>query len=171
MRSRSQPAGKLTAGEICILALIGAMMFVSKMLMAALPNIHLNAVLIILVACFFGIKALYSVAVYIMLEGLIFGFGLWWLSYLYIWPAFTLTVLLFRKNDSALVWAVVAAVFGLCFGALCSIPYFFMGGAEMGFSYWISGIPFDLSHCAGNFVTTLVLYKPLSNVLKKLLHA
>ena len=84
MRSRSQPAGKLTAGEICILALIGAMMFVSKMLMAALPNIHLNAVLIILVACFFGIKALYSVAVYIMLEGLIFGFGLWWLSYLYI---------------------------------------------------------------------------------------
>lgn len=145
-------------------------MFVTKAVMAALPNIHLNALLIILTVCAFGLKALYSIVVYIMLEGLVFGFGLWWLSYLYIWPIFAFAALAFRKNDSALVWAVIAAVFGLCFGALCSIPYFFMGGPEMAFSYWISGIPFDLSHCAGNFLITLVLYKPLSNIMGKLLN-
>lgn len=31
----------------------------------------------------------------------------------------------------------------------------------MALSYWVSGIPFDLIHCGGNFVMTLVLYKPL----------
>ena len=168
MKSPSPQAGKLSARDICILALMGALMFVSKMALAALPNIHLNAVLIILGVVFFGAKALYSIIVYIMLEGLIFGFGLWWLSYLYVWPIFCLAALLMRKNDSALVWAVVAAVFGLSFGALCSIPYFFIGGWEMAFSYWISGIPFDLSHCAGNFILTLILYKPLSQIMAKL---
>jgi len=169
MKSPSRPAGKLTAREICILALMGALMFVTKAVLAALPNIHLNAVLIILTVCFFGAKALYSVLVYITLEGLVFGFGLWWLSYLYIWPIFTFVALALKENDSGLVWAVIAASFGLCFGALCSIPYFFMGGWEMAFSYWISGIPFDLSHCAGNFITTLILYKPLYRLMKNLM--
>ena len=170
MKSPSRPAGKLSAREICILALMGALMFATKLALAALPNIHMNAILIILGAVFFGIRAMYSIMVYIMLEGLFFGFGLWWLSYLYVWPIFCLVALFFRKNESALVWAVIAAVFGLCFGALCSIPYFFIGGAEMAFSYWISGIPFDLSHCAGNFVISFALYKPLNSLIRRLLN-
>jgi len=171
MKSPSLQAGKLSARELCILALLGALMFVSKMVLSALPNIHLNAVLIILAVIFFGIRAMYSVLVYIMLEGLIFGFGLWWLSYLYIWPMLCILALIFRQNDSSFIWAVIAALFGLCFGALCSIPYFFMGGWEMAFSYWISGIPFDLSHCLGNFITTFVLYSPLCKAMTKFLNS
>lgn len=63
----------------------------------------------------------------------------------------------------------VAGLFGLCFGALCSIPYIFIGGWAMAFSYWISGLPFDLVHCAGNFVLTLVLYKPLHRAMAAVL--
>ena len=169
MNSHSRLAGKFSAYEICSLALIGALMFAIKAALAALPNIHLNAVLIILAVVFFGAKAIYSVLIYIMLEGMIFGFGLWWLSYLYIWPTFSFVALIFRKNDSAMIWAVIAAVFGLSFGALCAIPYLFIGGVEMAFSYWISGIPFDLSHCAGNFIITLLLYKPLYRIMAKLI--
>ena len=77
--------------------------------------------------------------------------------------------MLLRKNDSALIWAVVAGVFGLCFGALCSIPYLFIGGWAMALSYWVSGITYDLVHCAGNFVFTLTLYKPLYKVMEKIL--
>ena len=73
------------------------------------------------------------------------------------------------ENDSALIWAVAAALHGLCFGALCAIPYFFAGGPAMAFSYWVSGVPFDLAHCAGNFVLTLVLYKPLMAGMRKAL--
>jgi energy-coupling factor transport system substrate-specific component len=38
----------------------------------------------------------------------------------------------------------------------------------MALSYWISGLSFDLVHCAGNFVLTLVLFKPLYTVMEKL---
>lgn len=169
MSSSSRPAGKLSAREICILALMGAMMFALQVAMAPLPNIHATAALIILTAVFFSWRAMYSTAVFVLLEGLMYGFGLWWLSYLYIWPIFTAIAVLLRKNDSALIWAVIAATFGLCYGALCAIPYLIVGGLSMAVSYWVAGIPFDLAHCAGNFVLTLVLYKPLGRVLRTVL--
>ena len=86
MRSPSRPAGKLSAKEICILALMGALLFATKAALASIPNINLNAVIIILTTVFFGWRALYSVAIYVMLEGLIFGGGVWWFGYLP-WPS------------------------------------------------------------------------------------
>lgn len=169
MRSLSPSAGKLSAKEISALALMGALIFALKIALAALPNVNMNSLLIILTAVFFGWRVLYSVAVYIMLEGLVFGFGMWWFCYWYLWPILAIAAVLLRKNDSALIWAVVAGAFGLCFGALCSIPYLFIGGWAMALSYWVSGITFDLVHCAGNFVFTLTLYKPLYKVMEKIL--
>ena len=81
------------------------------------------------------------------------------------WSMLAIPAVLMRKNDSAIIWAVLAAIHGLCFGALCSIPYFFIGGWTMALSYWVSGIPFDIAHCIGNFVTVLVLYRPLKKVM------
>lgn len=154
---------------MCLLALFGALMFGTQVAMASLPNIHLVAMFIILATLLFSWKALYSVAIFVMLEGLIYGFGIWWLSYLYIWPVLVVVAVFFRANDSALFWAVIAGVHGLCFGALCAIPYLFIGGWQAAASYWIAGIPFDLMQCAGNFVLTLLLLMPLKKLSLKLL--
>jgi len=170
MRSPSRRAGKLSAKEICVLSLLGALIFAAKAALAALPNINLNAVIIILTVVFFGWRAMYSVAVYVLLEGLIFGGGIWWFGYLYTWPLLAAVCMLFRRNDSAIVWAVIAAVFGLLFGPLMYLEYFAItGGWEMFFTMWVAGIPYDLAHCGGNFVFTLVLYKPLYKVMEKIL--
>lgn len=158
---------KLGVRELCFLALMGALMTASQVALASLPNIHLVALLIILTSLRFGYRALYSVAVFVLSEGLIFGFGIWWISYLYVWPLLVPVAVLFRTNDSALFWAVVAGLHGLLFGALTAIPYLFIGGIEAAVSYWIAGIPFDLIHCAGNFVTVLLLVKPLNGLMKK----
>jgi energy-coupling factor transport system substrate-specific component len=110
--------------------------------------------------------------VFTLIEGVIFGFNLWWISYLYVWPLLVLITRIFRKNDTALTWAVISGVFGLFFGALCAIPYAFMGtdltsGLNIAFSWWVAGIPWDIAHCIGNFVLTLLLYKPLSKIMLK----
>lgn len=168
MRSRSKQAGKLNTKETVSLAILGALMFASKVAMASLPNIHMNAVIIILGAVFFGWKVMYSIVIYIMLEGLTFGFSLWWVCYWYLWPLLGAAAVLMRNNRSPLIWAVVAGAHGLIFGALCSIPYLFIGGFQMALSSWISGIPFDLAHCAGNFVLTLILFKPLYAAMVKI---
>ena len=76
----------------------------------------------------------------------------------------------FRKNDSALMWAVIAAVFGLVFGPLMYLEWFAInGGWEGFFAMWVAGIPYDLTHCGGNFVFTLALYRPLYRVMEKFL--
>ncbi len=148
---------------------MAALIFAAKVALASLPNINLNAVLIILTVVFFGWRALYTVYVYVLLEGLVFGFSIWWFGYLYVWAILVVVAMLFRKNDSALVWAVIAAVYGLVFGLLMYLEYFAInGGWEMFFSMWVAGIPYDLAHCAGNFAGTLVLYKPLYAVMARL---
>ena len=159
---------RLSVRELTCLATMGALMFALKMAMAALPNIHPVAMLIILTALQFSWRSLYAVGVYVLLEGLMFGFGLWWISYLYCWPLLAALTVLLRRNEGRLFWASLAALFGLCFGALCAIPSFFLGGAGMAFSYWLSGIPFDLLHCGGNFAVTFALLPPLRRVLVRI---
>ena len=73
-----------------------------------------------------------------------------------------------RKMDMALGWAMVSGVFGLAFGALCGIVDIFIGGWGYAAAKWVSGIPFDILHCAGNFGIALILFKPLRKVLDRL---
>ena len=172
MRPRLPSAGKLSVRELCILSLMAALIFGTKVALASIPNINLNAVLIILTVVFFGWKALYTVYVYVLLEGLVFGFSVWWVGYLYVWAVLVVVAMLFRKNDSALLWAVIAGVFGLCFGLMMYVEWFAINGGWKGFfAMWVAGIPYDLTHCVGNFVFTLVLYRPLHTVMEKLLNA
>jgi energy-coupling factor transport system substrate-specific component len=166
--SSPTPSGKLSVRELCILAFFAALMFSVKTVLASIPNVNLNALLIILVTVCFGWRALYTVGVYILLEGLIFGFSIWWFSYLYIWPLLVVLVMLFRRNESALMWAVLAGIYGLLFGPLMYIGYFAILGGWRGFAaMWIAGIPYDLIHAASNFLTVLVLFKPLSQVMDR----
>lgn len=149
---------------------MGALIFALKAALASLPNINVNAVLIILCAIFFGWKGLFSVGIYVMLEGLIFGFSIWWFGYLYTWPLLLAIAMLFRRSRSPLFWAVVAAIFGLVFGPLMYIEYFAInGGWEMFLAMWVNGIPYDLAHCGGNFVLTLLLFQPLYAVMRHFL--
>ena len=62
------PSAKLSVRELCILSLLAALIFAIKVALASLPNINLNAVLIILTTVYFGWKALYVVGVYVLLE-------------------------------------------------------------------------------------------------------
>ena len=88
--------------------------------------------------------------------------------YLYIWPLLVLLTLLLRRKKSVWVFAVLSALFGLFFGALCALPYLFIGGVSMAFTWWIAGIPYDMLHCVSNFIFCLVLFRPLQSVLERI---
>lgn len=159
---------KLSLKELVIYALLGSLTFCAKIIMAVLPNIEPVSIFVIVFTVVFGLKAMYIVAVYVMLEFLVWGMGLWWMMYVYIWPLLCLLAYAFRKMDSALGWAILSGAFGLAFGALCTPVYALSGGLSYALTSWISGIPFDLAHCAGNFALALVLFRPLTKGLRKL---
>ena len=103
-----------------------------------------------------------------------YGFGLWWIMYLYAWPILAIVTWKFRKMESALSYSILSGAFGLLFGFMCSLPYIFIGsagtdlsaGLSTAFAWWIAGIPWDLVHGAANFVIMLILYHPMMRVMK-----
>lgn len=151
-----------------VLAFLTVILYVGQIAMSYIPNIEIVSFLVILYTIFYKKKVFIIIYLFALLEGLFYGFGIWWIMYLYVWTILAAVVMLLRKNQSMIIWAMVSAAFGLCFGALCSIPYFITGGWAAGFGYWVSGIPFDLLHCAGNAVIMVVLYKPIYAVLKRM---
>jgi len=136
--------------------------------MSFLPNIEPVSLLVMLYAVVFGRKALYPIYLYILLEILFYGIQLWNINYLYIWVLLAIGAWMLRRSEQPLAWALLSGVFGLLFGALCAPVYLFSGGLGFAVSWWISGIPFDLMHCAGNFVMALLLFVPLRRLLEKL---
>lgn len=160
-----------TITQIVTMGLLGAILFVGQLAMSPLPNIEPVTTLIIIYTLVYKKKTFFSIYVFVLLEGLLFGFGIWWLSYLYIWSILAVIALSLQRLKSAILWAVVSGLFGLMFGALCAIPYLISGGIGAAFAYWSAGIPYDILHCGGNFALTLILYTPLTRLLKKLQQA
>lgn len=155
---------KLSPYDITLIAFMVAVIEVCKITLAHIPNVELTSFWLIIFTVHFKKKVLYVIPAFILIEGLIFGFGLWWIMYLYAWPVLCIVTYIFRKGDR-LTMSIISCIFGLMFGMLCSIPYIFTSGLSGAFAYWIAGIPFDLIHGIANFVLMFILYKPITKVL------
>lgn len=151
-----------------LFGILGAFTFAAKYVMSFLPNIEPVSLMVMLFAVVFGKKWVYPVYLYVAMEILFYGINLWNLNYLYIWAVLAVAACLLRDMKHPLGWALLAGVFGLLFGALCGIVDVFIGGTTYALSKWISGIPFDIAHCAGNFIIVLVIFQPLRELLEKL---
>lgn len=151
-----------------LFASLGALTFALKVCMAFLPNIEPVSLMVMLFAVVFGWKGLYPTYVYVVMEILYFGLGTWNFNYLYIWAILAVAAFFLRKMESPLGWALLSGGYGLLFGALCAPVDVFIGGFGYAAAKWVSGIPFDVAHCAGNFVIALVLFKPQRALLGKL---
>jgi len=166
----------LSVRDLTRLGLMIAVLEVSKLALNHLPNIELVSFWIILFTLTFGLRTIYAIYGFVLIEGMLYGIHFWWAAYLYVWTILALLTRLFHKQQSVLFWSIFSALFGLCFGALCAIPYFVTGalsgglynGLLDGFYWWIAGIPYDFLHAIGNFCTMLALYKPIRNIMHRL---
>ena len=159
---------RLTLREIALFGVLGALTFGAKFAMSWLPNIEPVSLFILVYAVVFGRKSLFPIYTYVLMEFLFYGVHLWSINYLYIWAVLALCAWLMRNMRHPLGWALLSGTFGLLFGALCAPVYLFTGGPGFALSWWLSGIPFDLVHCAGNFTMALVLFVPLRTLLESL---
>ena len=165
----------LTAKDISLIGMMVAVIEVCKIALSGIPNVELITFWIIIFSIYLGKRIFYVIPIFIILEGSMYGFGLWWIMYLYTWPSLALISTLLRKMNSALMWSILAGLYGLLYGLFCSIPYIFIGtidanlatGLRTAFTWWIAGIPWDIVHGISNFVIMLVLYHPITSVMNK----
>ena len=167
-RTTKRKGYKLSLFEMTLFAMFSAMMFISKIVMEFLPNIHLLGMFTMLLTVVYRKKALVPIYLYVLLEILFYGLNLWSINYLYVWLILAVAAYCMKGVRQRFAWAMLCGLFGLLFGALCAPVYLFSGGLGFAVSWWISGIPFDISHCVGNFVIALVLFAPLRELLEKL---
>ena len=163
----------ITTKELIIFSMLGTIMFLSDILMEALPNIHGVAMFIALFTLFYRVKALIPIYVYVLLNGLFAGFAMWWIPYLYIWVVLWALVMLIPKSSSNRTKFILCTVFCALHGLLFGILYAPLQALMFGLSFkgmltWISvGIPFDIIHMCGNFAMSFLII-PLYKMMKKI---
>ncbi|MBE7012282.1 MAG: hypothetical protein E7415_06375 [Ruminococcaceae bacterium] len=162
---------KIKPYEMVIFAMLGTIMYVSKMLMEFLPNIHLLGTLVVATTVVYRKKALYPIYIYVFLNGLFAGFSMWWIPYTYIWTILWGMVMLLPKNMpkkvAPFVYIGVCAAHGFLYGTFYSVAQALMFGLNFqGMVAWIvAGLPWDIVHGVGNiFAGCLIM--PIVSVLK-----
>ena len=159
--------------EMCIFSMLGAVMFASKILMEAFPNIHLLGVLTVVYTVVYRGKALIPIYLYVMLNGLFAGFNFWWLPYTYIWTLLWGAIMLLPRKMprkvSIIVYSAVCSIHGFLYGILYAPAQSLMFGLnfEETVAWVIAGIPFDVIHGVSNLALGFLIV-PLSESLYKI---
>lgn len=162
---------KLTIREITIFAMLGAVMYVSKIVMEFLPNVHLLGVFTIAFTVVYRKKALYPIYIYILLLGMFNGFSSWWIPHLYLWTVLWGVVMLLPKNMPKklrpLIYMLVNAAHGFLYGTLYAPAQAIMFGLnlEKTVAWIVAGLPWDAVHGVSNFVCGLLIV-PIISVLR-----
>ena len=164
-----------------IFAMLGCILFMSKITTEFLPNIHPVTILICVYTLVYRSRALIPIYIFVAVSGVFYGFALWWLSYLYIWAFAWALFMLIPKNISltkiGICSTILCAIHGILYGTL-TIPSWAIWIVKTSnakitlttlITYVIAGIPFDVLHMIGNIALSILiipLYKTLIRLEK-----
>ncbi len=156
---------KITVKEMAVFSMLGAIMYVSKLLMDFLPNIHLLGTLVIAFTVVYGKKALYPIYVFVLITGMLNGFATWWLPYLYIWTVLWGAVMLVPKRHP-LIYMLLGAAHGFLYGILYAPVQALVFGLnfEKTLAWIATGLPWDFTHGVSNFFCALLVV-PIVKIL------
>lgn len=158
--------------DIIVFTMLGVIMFLSKLIMEALPNFHLLGTLVTAFTVVYRKDALKPIYIFVLLSGLFYGFALWWIPYLYIWLILWGMVMLLPKDMkpkvAVPVYMAISGLHGLLYGTLYAPAQAIMFGLNFKsmVAWIIAGLPFDAMHCAGNVVLGILIL-PITKALKK----
>ena len=162
--------GKLTIREMAVFAMLGALMYASKMIMEVAPNVHLLGVFTIAFTVVYRKKALYPIYIYVLLNGIFCGFATWWIPYLYLWTLLWGAAMLLPKKIPAkvrpLVYMLLCAAHGFLFGTLYAPAQALLYGLNFQkmVAWIIAGLPWDFVHGVSNFFCGILIV-PIIKIL------
>ena len=162
--------GKLTIREMAVFAMLGAIMYASKMIMEVAPNVHLLGVFTIAFTVVYRKKALYPIYTYVLLNGIFCGFATWWIPYLYLWAVLWGATMLLPKRIPEklrpLVYMLLCAAHGFLFGTLYAPAQALLYGLSFQkmIAWIISGLPWDFVHGVSNFFCGILIV-PIIKIL------
>ena len=155
---------------MAVFAMLGALMYASKMIMEVAPNVHLLGVFTIAFTVVYRKKALYPIYTYVLLNGIFCGFATWWIPYLYLWAVLWGATMLLPKRIPEklrpLVYMLLCAAHGFLFGTLYAPAQALLYGLSFQkmIAWIISGLPWDFAHGVSNFFCGILIV-PIVKIL------
>lgn len=162
---------KINIKEITLFGMLGGLMYISKMIMEFLPNVHLIGTFIVAFTVVYRQKALFPIYIFVFITGLLNGFSSWWIPYLYVWTVlWGMTMLLPKKIPNKfrpIIYMLTSALHGFLYGTLYAPVHALLHGfnARMMVAWIVSGLPFDFTHGVSNFFCGLLIV-PIISALK-----
>lgn len=163
----------LTPLELVTFAILGSLMYCSKIVMEWMPNIHLLGMFTMTFTLAYRVKGLIPIYVYVFLNGFFSGFAVWWVPYLYIWAVLWGATMLLPKKIPAkaavFIYPVVCGLHGLLFGTLYAPAQalFFGFNFQQTLAWIAAGFPWDILQAVGNFAAGFLIL-PLVKLIRKL---
>ncbi len=164
---------KPTTRELVVFAMLGSVMYASKLIMEFAPNIHLIGVFTIAFTVVYRKKALYPLYIYVLMTGILNGFATWWIPYLYLWTVLWGAVMLLPANMPGklkklqpLVYMIVCAAHGFLYGTLYAPAQALLYGLSFQkmIAWIIAGLPFDCIHGISNFFCGILIVPIISTL-------
>jgi len=166
--------GRMATLDITVFAVLGAIMFLSKIALQWIPNVHLLGMFIATITLTYGVKALIPIYVFVLLDGIVQGFSTWWIPNLYIWLPLWASFMIVRRFQvpqkiQVPLYMALCALHGLSFGALFApVHALFFRLSFQGMVAWImAGLPFDVIHAIGNAAAASLIV-PMTVLLRRL---
>ena len=163
---------KLKIKEMTIFAMLGALMYVSKVVMEFAPNIHLLGVFTVAFTVVYRKKALWPIYIFVALTGFFSGIAMWWIPYLYIWTVLWGITMLLPKNIPEkfrpVVYMLVCSAHGFLYGTLYAPSQALLFGLDFRETLaWIgAGLYWDILHGISNFLCGILIV-PIISVLRR----
>lgn len=156
--------------KITYLAMMVCSIYVGRLSFTFIPNFQPMTAMLCLIASVFGFRyGLVVSTLSLLMSNINLGMGIWTipqiLSYAFIVALFDNEYL--SRDENRIFGAMVCGFSGMAYGFLISffqIPYL---GANIFIPYYLSGLPFDVSHAIGNFVFYLTLQPVMVKILQK----
>lgn len=164
---------KPTTRELVVFAMLGSVMYASKLIMEFAPNIHLIGVFTIAFTVVYRKKALYPLYIYVLMTGILNGFAAWWIPYLYLWTVLWGAVMLLPasmpgklKKLQPLVYMLICAAHGFLYGTLYAPAQALLYGLSFQkmIAWIIAGLPFDCIHGISNFFCGILIVPIISTL-------
>lgn len=153
--------------ELTLIAILVSILVVAQFTFSIVVGINLVFPLLIIYTYNFGLKKTLIIMFTFVLVRLLSGLPIT-IVFLWSWTFFILVFLAHFVNKMTSGNEYMAAVYTffyfLLFGLLCGIQEHILTEVPV-LIYWARGIPTDLLGAVAGFVTTLVLLKPISNVI------
>ncbi|EFR31848.1 ECF transporter S component [Eremococcus coleocola] len=152
-------------------ALMAALCFILRLLLAPLPNVQPVTVLLIFVCWYLSAKdSILIASLTIVISNLFLGFGPWTLAQI---TAYCILILIsklfapFLKREGYLIQAFYMIAIGFLYGLIISLIQAPFYGIQHFWVYYFNGVLFDAYHGIGNLIFFLLLQPIIPPLIQK----